>query len=52
MHRFDLGGYRKQRRGRCYLHKRGRIFVNVKRKVVKLVTLILGRFSIDFRKLL
>ena len=31
---------------------RGRIFANVKGKVVKLVTLILGRFSIDFRKLL
>ena len=32
--------------------KRGRLFANVKRKVVKLVTLVLGRFSIDFRKLL
>ena len=52
MHRFALGGYRKQRRGCCYLHKRERIFANVKGKVVKLVTLVLGRFSIDFRKLL
>ena len=48
----QLGGYRKQRRGCCQLHKRGRIFANVKGKVVKLVTLVLGRFSIDFRKLL
>ena len=32
--------------------KRGRIFANVKGKVVRLVTLVLGRFSIDFRKLL
>ena len=29
-----------------------RIFINVKGKVVELVTLVLGRFSIDFRKLL
>ena len=29
-----------------------RIFANVKGKVVELVTLVLGRFSIDFRKLL
>ena len=29
-----------------------RIFANAKEKVVELVTLILGRFSIDFRKLL
>ena len=34
-----------------YIKKR-RIFANVKGKVVELVTLILGRFSIDFRKLL
>ena len=32
--------------------KKGRIFANVKGKVVELVTLLLGRFSIDFRKLL
>ena len=32
--------------------KKGRIFANVKRKVVELVTLLLGRFGIDFRKLL
>ena len=34
-----------------YIKKR-RIFTNVKGKVVELVILILGRFSIDFRKLL
>ena len=33
-------------------HEKGRIYENVKGKVVALVTLILGRFSIDFRKLL
>ena len=32
--------------------KKGMIFANVKGKVVELVTLILGRFSIDFRRLL
>ena len=32
--------------------KKRRIFANVKGKVVELVTLVLGRFSIDFRKLL
>ena len=37
---------------RVLLIKRGRIFANVKGKVVKLVTLFLGRSSIDFRKLL
>ena len=34
-----------------YIKKR-RIFANVKGKAVELVTLFLGRFSIDFRKLL
>ena len=29
-----------------------RIFANAKEKVVELVTLIFGRFSMDFRKLL
>ena len=29
-----------------------RVFANVKGKLVKLVTLILGRFIIDFKKLL
>ena len=33
------------------MHHRRRIFSNVKGKVVELVTLVLGRFSIDFRKL-
>ena len=32
--------------------KKGRIFANVKGKVVELVTLVLGKFSMDFRKLL
>ena len=32
--------------------KKGRIFANVKGKAVELVTLVLGRFSSDFRKLL
>ena len=35
-----------------YSKKKGRIFTNVKGKVVGLVTLVLGSFSIDFRKLL
>ena len=52
MNPFAVVGYRKQRRGCCQLHKSGRIFANVKGKVVKLVTLVLGSFSIDFRKLL
>ena len=32
--------------------KKPTIFANVKGKVVEQVTLVLGRFSIDFRKLL
>ena len=51
MHRFDLGGYLLQKTKERMLQK-GRIFANVKGKVVELVTLVLGRFSIDFRKLL
>ena len=35
-----------------YIKKEGRIFANVKGKVAELVALVLGRFSIDFRKLL
>ena len=31
------------------LKGKGRIFANVKGKVVELVTLVLGRFSIDFK---
>ena len=31
--------------------KKERIFANIKGKVVELVALVLGRFSIDFRKL-
>ena len=34
-----------------YIKKEG-LFANVKGKVVELVTFILGRFTIDFRKLL
>ena len=44
--------YRTQRRGCSSLHQRRRIFANVKGKVVELVTLVLGRLNIDFRKLL
>ena len=32
--------------------KKKKIFANVKGKVVELVALVLGRFSINFRKLL
>ena len=32
--------------------KKERIFANIKGKVVELVALVLGRFIIDFRKLL
>ena len=35
-----------------YIKKEGRIFANVKGKVAELVALVLGRFSIDFRKFL
>ena len=46
-------GWLQQTKDRVLLiTKRGRLFANVKGKVVKLVTLVLGRFSIDFRKLL
>ena len=51
MHRFALGGYLLQKTKERMLQK-GRIFANVKGKVVELVTFVLGRFSIDFRKLL
>ena len=55
MHRFALGGYLLQKTKERMLlitSKKRRIFANVKGKVVELVTLLLGRFSIDFRKLL
>ena len=53
MHRFALGGYLLQKtKERMLLITSRRIFANVKGKVVELVTLVLGRFSTDFRKLL
>ena len=55
MHRLALGGYLLQKTKERMLlitSKKRRIFANVRRKVVKLVTLVLGRFGIDFRKLL
>ena len=58
MHRFTLGGLQEppftENKGEDVANyiKKGRIFANVKGKVVKLVTLVLGRFSTDFRKLL
>ena len=54
MHRFPLGGYilDKRKERMLLITSKGRIFTNVKGQMVKLVTLILGRFSIDFRKLL
>ena len=52
MHRFSFRRLQKTKERMLLLHKRGRIFANVKGKVVELVTPVLGRFSIDFRKLL
>ena len=53
MHRFTLGGYLLQKtKERMLLITSKRKDSYVKGKVVKLVTLILGRFSIEFRKLL
>ena len=54
MHRFALGGYllQKTKERMLLITSKRRIFINVKGKVVELVTLILERFSIDFRKLL
>ena len=54
MHRFALGGYllQKTKERMLLITSKRRIFINVKGKVVELVTLVLGRFSIDFRKLL
>ena len=54
MHRFALGGYLLQKTKGEYVasYIKERIFANAKGKVVELVTLILGRFSIDFRNLL
>ena len=53
MHRFALGGYllQKTKERMLLITSKRRIFINVKGKVVELVTLVLGRFSIDFRKL-
>ena len=55
MHRFTLGDYLLQKtkeRMLLIIYKKGRMFTNVKGKVFELVMLVLGRFSIDFRKLL
>ena len=49
-----MGGYflQKTKETMLLITSKGRIFANVKGKVVELVTLVLGRFSTDFRKLL
>ena len=53
MHRLVLGGYLLQTtKERMSLITSKKNICNVKGKVVELVTLVLGRFSIDFRKLL
>ena len=54
MHRFDLGGYllQKTKERILLITSKRKDITNVKGKVVELVTLLLGRFSIDFRKLL
>ena len=48
MHRFALGGYllQKTKERMLLITSKRRIFINVKGKVVELVTLVLGRFSI------
>ena len=53
MPRFASGGYllQKTKERMLLITSKRMIFANVKGKVVELVTLILGRFSIDFRKL-
>ena len=54
MHRLVLGGYflQKTKERMLLITSKGRIFANVKGKVVELVIPVPGRFSIDFRKLL
>ena len=54
MHRFALGDYLLQitKERILLITTKKRMFANTRGKVVELVTLILGRFSIDFRKLL
>ena len=54
MHRFALSAYflQKTKERMLLITQKGKIFATVKGKVVELVTLVLGRFSIDFRKLL
>ena len=54
MHRFTLGIYLLQitKERMLLITSKKRIFANAKEKVVKLVIFLLGRFSIDFRKLL
>ena len=49
-----MGGYllQKTKETMLLITSKGRKFVNIKGKVFELVILILGRFSIGFRKLL
>ena len=54
MHRFALGGYflQKTKERMLLITSKRKDICKCKGKMVELVTLILGRFSIDFRKLL
>ena len=54
MHKSTLGGYflQKTKERILLITSKRKDITNVKGKVVELVTLVLGRFSIDFRKLL
>ena len=52
MHSLALGVTDNKGEGVPNYIKKGRIVANVKGKVVKLVTVVLGRFNIDFRRLL
>ena len=49
---FPLGGYLLQitKERKFVITQRKRIFANAKAKVVELVILVFGRFSIDFKK--
>ena len=54
MHRFALGGYLLQitKERMVLITSKQRMFAAPRGEVVELVTLILGRFSMEFRKLL
>ena len=54
MHRFALGGYflQKTKERMLLTTSERKDIYKCKGKVVELVTFVLGRFSIDFRKLL